>query len=45
MSAPLAHKTANAWTRVLVPGDDLFQGGPVSDDPDSVIVDLDPVQT
>lgn len=43
--APFACKAANVWTCILVPGDHLLQGCPIPNDPDRVIIDLDPGRT
>lgn len=41
--APFPYKTANVWTRGLVPSDHLFQGCLVPNDANRVVVDLDPI--
>jgi hypothetical protein len=41
--APLAYKTANVRTRTLAPGDHLLQSCLIANDPDRMIVGLDPI--
>jgi hypothetical protein len=41
--APLPCKTANVWTSILVPSDYFLQGCLLPNNPDRVIIDLDPV--